>query len=128
MTQEAHNISKEIQTLISQLEQISARARSLDQEAGRQLHEVNGRAKYREILLEKTELLASLPELTRTGAEGLPPELRGDFEQTIQELAADAMQAMAVDSLFYMSVLLLPEIEQPESPNDLEKLISWLRG
>lgn len=121
-------MSKETQTLIAQLEKIAARARALDLEAGRHLHEANDREKYRAILLEKTELLVSLPELTRAGAKALPPARRVDFEQTICELAEDAMQAMAIGSVFYMSVLLLPEDEGPEGPNDLEKLIAWLRG
>ncbi len=121
-------MSKEKQILIEQLEQISARIRALDLEAGRQLHEGRDRQKYREILLEKTELLASLPELTRAGAKALPEEQGAAFEQSISELAEDAMRAMAIGSVFYMSVLLLPEGEQPESPNDLEILIGLLRA
>ncbi len=128
MLQNARNISNEIQSLIARLEQIAARARALDLEARRQLHEAKDQEKYREILLEKTELLVSLPELTRSGAKALQVERRIDFERAICELAEDAMQAMAVGSVFYMSVLLLPGDERPESPNDLEKLIAWLRG
>jgi len=128
MMREAPKMSKEKQTLIEQLEQISARIRAFDLEAGRQLHDTRDRQKYREILLEKTELLASLPELTRAGAKALPEEQAAAFEQSISELAEDAMQAMTIGSVFYMSVLLLPEEEQPESPNDLEKLIGLLRA
>lgn len=121
-------MSDERQTLIEQLQHIAARVRALDLEAGRQLQENKDRVKHREILLEKTEILASLSELTRTGAKALPEEQQADFEQSISELAEDAMQAMALGSVFYMSVLLLSEDAPPEGPNELEKLISWLQS
>lgn len=118
---------KEKQNLIAQLERFSARFRELDLEAGRQLHEVKDLETYRGLLLEKTELLASLPELTRAAAKALPEEQRADFEQIIGELAEDAMQAMVIGSVFYMSVLLLPDDKHPEGPNELERLIARLR-
>ena len=120
-------MSMELQALIDQLEGIAVRVRTLDQEAARRLHEEKDREQYGVFLLEKSKLLAALSELTEGEANALPEELRSEFDEAIAEIAEDAMRAMAIGSVFYMSVLLLSEDGRPESPNELEKLIAWLR-
>lgn len=120
-------MSMELQALIEQLEGIAVRVRALDQEAARRLHEEKDREQYGVSLLEKSKLLAALSELIEDEVNALPEKLRREFDEAITEIAEDAMRAMAIGSVFYMSVLLLSEDGRPESPNELEKLIAWLR-
>ena len=121
-------MSTELVKLIEQLEGICEQVRLLDLEAGRLLHEEKDRERYRGKLLKKTELLASLPELTKDAADLLPDSRRAWYQEAVGEIAGDARQAMAIGSVFYMSVLLLPGGEQQQSANDLEQLIARLRS
>jgi len=113
--------------LASSLDDIAGQVRQLEEKALTALEEPRDEKKYRRFLEEKTALLAGLPELVLGPLGRLPDEVGEECLAALQEIAEDAMQAQRIGSPFYMSVLLYSTEQLPGEPNDLERLVRWLR-
>jgi len=114
--------------LAKALEEIAGQVRQLEEKAREALEEPRDEMQYRRRLAEKTALLARLPEIVERPLYRLPDETSEECLAALHEMAEDAMQAQRIGSPFYMSVLLYGAEQLPGEPNDLERLILWLRG
>ncbi|WP_243438381.1 hypothetical protein [Fundidesulfovibrio soli] len=107
----------------------AADIRRLEAEAAEALHGRGDKTAHREMMLEKCELLADLPEnaLDALGAEAATPEGRRLLTGA-EGFARRANQALDLESIFYMSALLYPDDYQDGDPNDLERFIANFGG
>ena len=107
----------------------AADIRRLEAEAAEALHGRADKAAHREMMLEKCELLADLPENAQDalGAEASTPEGRRLLTGA-EGFARRANQALDLESIFYMSALLYPDDYQDGDPNDLERFIGTFKG
>ncbi|WP_243310753.1 hypothetical protein [Fundidesulfovibrio agrisoli] len=107
----------------------AADIRRLEAEAAEALHGRADKTAHRELMLEKCELLADLPENAQDalGAEASTPEGRRLLTGA-EGFARRANQALDLESIFYMSALLYPDDYQDGDPNDLERFIATFKG
>ena len=117
----------EIMVLVSVLEEFADKVRNLEEKALATLDAPRDEKRYRQLLEEKTVLLSRLPELLAGHLRLVPEALAEECLATLTEMAEDAMQAKAIGSQFYMSVLLYSSEQQQGDPNDLQQFILWLR-
>lgn len=82
---------------------------------------------YRNIMLEKAELLADLFENGHELAETLPSELQNKALRALRGFSANANRAIELDSVFFMSALLYRDKQPINEPNSLEKFQMELR-
>lgn len=85
---------------------------------------------YKNLMVEKAELIRQLPDEFQQEFSGQEPTFRVVWERMLSRLrdfAAGAENALAIGSPFYMSALLYPDEHQPGDPNNLELLIAELK-
>lgn len=75
---------------------------------------------YRAIMLEKARYLSKLPHAGEASVATLPLPLREEVAGQLRSFGASAMNALSVNSVFYMSALLFPDDYVEGSPNNLE--------
>ncbi len=102
--------------------------RQLEAEAEQALHREKAPERYRGCLLEKVEILSSLPDGIQDLLSGLDPKLQQEVQTAIRDFARRAEQAMEVDSIFFMRQLLYPEDYEQGRPNSLEIFINNLQS
>ena len=83
---------------------------------------------YREVMRQKAELLEALFKNATPCAEGLPPKQREAVLKQLKQFSASARQALALDSVFYMSALLYRDDHKEGEPNNLELLRDRIRS
>lgn len=114
--------------VIAFLHEQARAVRQLEADADQALHQENDPDGYRDCLLEKVELLSSLPEDMEPLLEGLDPQMRQEAKTAVRQFARRAEQAMEVNSIFFMRQLLYSEDYQEGQPNNLERFISRLQS
>ncbi len=107
--------------LVDELQRTAARAAELEEAANRALYGANDRQAHRRHLVARAELLAGLEQRVRPLLAPLPSRLASEVMAAVAEIAADAEQALAVDSVFYMAALLHPQ--DKDAPDELAALI-----
>ncbi len=127
MKEQENTSQAELEKLIDVLAKQAARIRELEQNADRFLHEENDTVQYKALLQDKAEILSGLSELAQPYVENLSANLREKVARQLESLAHNALQAINVDSVFFMRQLLYPEDYEQGQENDLERFISSLR-
>ncbi|MEG2171907.1 MAG: hypothetical protein RRY29_01455 [Desulfovibrionaceae bacterium] len=82
---------------------------------------------YRALMLQKAQFLAHLDSKSQKYCEELPKALRAKLNAGLRRFSASATNALAVNSVFYMSALLYPEDYVQGTPNDLVLFTNALR-
>jgi len=125
---EQDNMSQaELEKLIDVLAKQAGRIRELEQSADRYLHQENDTVQYKALLQDKAEILSGLSELAQPYVENLSANLQEKVARQLESFAHNALQAINVDSVFFMRQLLYPEDYEEGRENDLERFISSLR-
>lgn len=127
MKEQDNTSQVELEKLIDVLAKQAARIRELEQNADRFLHEENDTVQYKALLHNKAEILSGLSELAQPYMENLSANLQEKVSRQLESFAHNALQAINVDSVFFMRQLLYPEDYEQGQENDLERFISSLR-
>lgn len=109
------------------LETKAAKIAMLEEKARISLHEEQDQARYKQIMLEKANLLATLADEAAPLTSLLPQPARNMVEEGLARFSHSAMVAKRVGSVFYMSALLYPEDHRPGEKNDLEIFMDSVR-
>ncbi len=99
---------------------------SLENEAERVLQDNTD--KYRALMCQKAMFLQALPEEAEKHAAGLPADVADSVLRRLDQFAANASQALRLNSVFYMYALLYPDDHKKGEPNDLDRLAASLRS
>ncbi len=110
--------------ILDELRTTAARVAELEAAAERALYDEEDRQAHRHHLVAKAELLAGLPQRVLPLVGTLPAGLADEIMAAVEEIGADARQALAVDSVFYMAALLHPM--DPGLPDELAAVIERL--
>lgn len=109
------------------LRNTAAGIRRLEAAAAKALHDEGDTVAHRDLMLEKCDLLADMPESVEELLEDAGPDaqrlLRG-----LEGFARRANQALDLESIFYMSALLYPEEYTDGDPNDLERFLATFQA
>lgn len=108
--------------------QAAERVRELEARAGEALHAKGDAAGHRELMIEKCQTLADLPEIVEPLLGKSPGPAAEEFLAGLAEFARRAGQALDLGSIFYMSALLYPEEYAQGDPNDLERFVDGFRA
>ncbi|MFV0349386.1 MAG: hypothetical protein ACK5JO_12425 [Halodesulfovibrio sp.] len=119
--------SKAFTTLSDWLEGRAKAVRTLESKAEKVLHDEQDQNRYRQIMLEKANLLTNLAEEAAPLVAMLPENARGTVSDTLSRFSHSASVAKRIGSVFYMSALLYPEDHAPGDKNDLEAFIDTVK-
>lgn len=86
---------------------------------GQQALAANNTDTYRNCMLEKAKLLASLDSQAQSFISSLPAAQQAPVANRLQAFSANASNALSLNSVFYMSALLYPDDYVQGNPNDL---------
>ncbi len=111
--------------LLDELQRTATLAAEREQAARHALYDEGDRRAHRAHLVAKAELLAGLEQRIRPLIKGAPAGLAHEIMAAVAEIAADAEQALAVDSAFYMAALLHPM--DPAEPDELAAIIEKVK-
>jgi vacuolar-type H+-ATPase subunit E/Vma4 len=100
--------------------------RQIEEQAEEALHAREDTAEYKARLEDKARLLSGLPDSVRELLQELPGDERDRVKQRLQAFAGNAEQALSLESVFFMRLLLYPEDYQEGQDNDLEALVRSL--
>ncbi len=125
--QEKGSGNEELQRMAEWLSEQAVRIRELEKTADEHLHGQGDVESYKALLQEKAQLLSGLPDEAQPYLEKLPREIRDSVEHQLQAFAHSALQALNLDSVFFMRQLLYPEDYEEGTDNDLERFIRTLR-
>lgn len=78
---------------------------------------------YVALMREKAEFLSQLSAQGAPLVEALPDSLRSMVKSRLERFSQGADQALALNSVFYMSALLFPSDHTPGQPNDLDVFV-----
>ncbi|GAB7023423.1 hypothetical protein [Salidesulfovibrio brasiliensis] len=84
-------------------------------------------AGFEQWMVEKTEIVAGLPEEAGEAARALGGELGDYVLERLETYAASAETALEINSPFYMSALLYPSTHEPGQPSNLERVLERVR-
>jgi chromosome segregation ATPase len=125
--QEKALANEALQRLAERLSEQAAHIRELEKAADEHLHERGDVSSYKGFLEEKAQLLSGLPDEAQPYLEKLPGEVKDRVDHRLEAFAHSALQAMQVDSVFFMRQLLYPEDYEEGTENDLERFVRTLR-
>ena len=114
-----------MKTALSWLKARAEEIRRIEGEALAALADGNSQS-YREGMRHKAEVLAALPKDALPCLTGLASAQQDIILQGLWRFASNAGNALALDSVFYMSALLYPEDYREGQANDLEAFIASL--
>lgn len=123
-----HKSGAQSPNLVQALKDRASKIRDLEQraEACLQTGDTKG---YKQMLWNKAEVLEGLSsDLGHLAQEELgnnPGQLE-EVQSRLQSFAQRAAQALGLESIFFMRMLLYPEDYTPGQPNDLERFIAEL--
>lgn len=83
---------------------------------------------YRQLMMERAELIATLDVETKELVEALPESIQEDTAETLRRFAKGARNALRIDSVFYMSALLYPDEHKSGEPDNMQRLINSLES
>lgn len=83
---------------------------------------------YRAKMREKAENLSAIARDAEKMLAALPPELGNSLAERLAAFAGGANNALRLDSVFYMSALLYPDIRKPGEPDNLARCIAGFRA
>lgn len=109
---------KDPQSLRDVLEQACATVQQWEKQ-GQDALAANNTDGYRNCMLEKAKLLASLERRAQAFISSLPASQQAPVANRLRAFSASATNAISLNSVFYMSALLYPEDYVQGSPNDL---------
>lgn len=87
---------------------------------GQEALAVNKVDDYRQCMLEKAKFLASLERQGQAFIPSLSAAQKAQVQDRLRAFSASAMNAISLNSVFYMSALLYPEDYVQGQPNDLD--------
>lgn len=87
---------------------------------GKILRDAGDAEAFREVMRKKAELLAGLAKEGGLHVDALPEKIKEKARLRLARFTASAENALALESVFYMSALLFPDNHQEGEPNDLE--------
>lgn len=99
----------------------------LEAEGKRQRDAGDARA-FCEVMRKKAALLAGIAKEGELHVEALPEKLKGNARSRLARFSASARNALALESVFYMSALLFPDDHHEGDPNDLELFREEIRA
>lgn len=83
---------------------------------------------YRSKMREKAENLSAIARDAEKMLAALPPELGNGLADRLAAFAGGASNALGLNSVFYMSALLYPDIRKPGEPDNLMRCITEFRA
>ena len=83
---------------------------------------------FRDVMHEKAMLLAGMAREGEPHIVALPERMREKARLRLARFTASAENALALDSVFYMSALLFPDEYRDGEPNDLELFRDEIRN
>lgn len=92
------------------------------------LYDEKDEISYRQLMMERAELIATLDVETKELVEALPESIRDDIAATVRRFAEGARNALRIDSVFYMSALLYPDEHKEGEPDNMDILIRFLES
>jgi hypothetical protein len=96
-------------------------------EAVREIDENGNQAGFESWMIEKAEVLVSLPEKVRDAAEAVGGDLGAFVLDRVEQYSSSAETSLEINSPFFMSALLYPSSHQPGEPNNLELVAKRVR-
>ena len=114
--------------LVDWLQERSTAILACESKAHSALYDNDNEVEYRELMIAKASLLASIAEDAAPLANALPAPDKVRVRETLVSFSANARNALSLDSVFYMSALLYPDDHKDGDLNNLEKLIASLAG
>jgi len=114
-----------MKSVLTYLSETALEVSRLDKEAKRLLYELGDQQGYTKQLRQKAKLLSELADAV-AGLDPLPPPLDNLVQEKIGGFSFEAERALRLDSVFYMSVLLMDECQEGEA-NDLETFVHFLQ-
>lgn len=115
-----------IAALAAWLRKRHAKIKDCEARAHKSLYEDKDEKAYREHMVEKTGLIASLDEETAELTAALPEDRREGIETALRRFAKGARNAQRLESVFYMSALLYPDEHKEGEPDNMERLLREL--
>ncbi len=119
-------INDRLAEIISKLQNVSLKIRTLEEEASDFLYKQGDKVKYGAKLREKTDLLVKLPAMVEENRSLLSSSIKSMITDKLGGMSFSAEKATQLDSIFYMSALLYPEDYKKGDMNDLESFINVL--
>lgn len=120
--------SPAVEELLEWLRQKHASLKEVEDKALEALHRDNDQISYRELMLDRAEMIAGLDVESARLTTPLADDIREGVESQLRRFAKGARNALRIDSIFYMSALLYPDEHKPGEPDNLERLIKGLAG
>lgn len=115
---------------IAWLEEAGRALREKEAAAERCLGAADYACKYKDLMVEKAEIIKQLPlgfAMAFPDVDESARAARERIRESLAEFSQGAANALALGSTFYMSALLYPEDHQPGEPNNLERLVDDLK-
>lgn len=113
--------------LLTELENTADMIRQIEAEADQALNVHNDQAAYGSLMREKAKLLSSLYESNMGMIAGFTCEWKDDLESCLTRFSQNALNALKLDSVFYMANLLYKDDHIQGAPNALEELLQRVR-
>lgn len=110
------------------LKEKAAAVRRLEAGAEDALYGKNDKSLYRDLMVQKASLLASIKKDAVPLLPGVSEQLRPMLLSRLTQFSQGAESALSLDSTFYMSALLYPDDQVTGQSNNLELLISALEN
>lgn len=85
------------------------------------------KAAYEQKMREKAQMLADLDRDSRQHMHDLSDDCKHMATRTLGSFSASATTALRLNSPFYMSALLYPDLHKPGEPDNLELFIRQMR-
>ena len=113
--------------LLGQLDHTAKMIREIEAEADQALHVHKDKAAYRALMRQKAKVLSTLYETHAGMIAGFTCEWKDDAESCLSRFSKNALNAMKLDSVFYMANLLYNDEHGEGEPNHLEELLERIR-
>ncbi len=110
-------------SLLSWLQSQAKEITRLEKAAEIALNNDKNKTAYHRYMVEKAELLSKMFLSARPFYKDASPEIAEIINTTLTGFSQNAMQALKLNSVFYMSALLYPDEHKAGEPNNLEKLV-----
>lgn len=118
-----------LRRLLGWLTNKHAAIRTLEDKAKKALYQENDETAYRELMRDRTEVIAGLGDEAEGFTAALPDaDLAAMVVDTLSGFSAGARNALRISSIFYMSALLYPDEHKEGDPDNLERFIRELEG
>lgn len=120
-------MNTQLQKVIEILEETARQFNQLEHEAETLLYEQRDTKAYVAKLKKRAQLLVTLPDRLSQTMESLEEKIREKILYEVEIFVELASRALEANCTFSLQALLTYMGDEIDDPNDLEKLVAWLK-